>query len=219
MTQYTDRDFIENTAYLNALSRQYPTIRTAAAEIINLRAILSLPKGTEHFISDIHGEHEAFRHILNNASGAIREKIDILFEDSLSTQERAELATLIYYPKAKLKELRESSDDPTERYRTLLTQLLSVVRLIGSKYTRSKVRKALTPEYAYILEELMMTDEYYLTNRSTYHKNIISTIIDLGQSEDIIIDLANTIKRLVVDRLHIVGDIFDIYVELSEACG
>jgi len=209
MTQYTDRDFIENTAYLNALSRQYPTVRTAAAEIINLRAILSLPKGTEHFISDIHGEHEAFRHILNNASGAIREKIDILFEDTLSEKERAELATLIYYPRAKLKELRDSGAELTERYRTLLTQLLSVIRLVGSKYTRSKVRKALTREYAYILEELIMTDESALTNRSTYHNNIISTIIDLGQSEDIIIDLATTIKRLIVDRLHIVGDIFD----------
>lgn len=209
MKKFTDSDFLQNSLYLDALSRQYPTSRTAAAEIINLRAILNLPKGTEHFISDIHGEHEAFRHILNNASGCIREKIDLLFKDSLSVKERAELTTLIYYPKAKLKEIAQNNDDLDEYYRLILLRLVSVVRLVASKYTRSKVRKTLTPEYAYILEELIMNDKNNDDNRSLYHENILSSIIDLGQAENMIIDLAATIKRLIVDKLHIVGDIFD----------
>ncbi len=209
MKRFTDEAFSQNSLYLDALSRQYPTVRTAAAEIINLRAILNLPKGTEHFISDIHGEHEAFRHILNNASGCIREKLDLLFKDNLSSRERAELATLIYYPRAKLKELAQENEDLDERYRLILLRLVSVIRLVASKYTRSKVRKALTPEYAYILEELIMNDKDSQENRSSYHENILSSIIDLGQAENMIIDLATTIKRLIVDRLHIVGDIFD----------
>ena len=209
MKRFTDEDFTQNSLYLDALSRQYPTVRTATAEIINLSAILNLPKGTEHFISDIHGEHEAFRHILNNASGCIREKLDLLFKDILSSKDRAELATLIYYPSAKLKEIAQESDDLHERYRLILLNLVSIVRLVASKYTRSKVRKALTPEYAYILEELIMNDKDNQENRSSYHENILSSIIDLGQAENMIIDLATTIKRLIVDRLHIVGDVFD----------
>lgn len=209
MKRFTEEFFIKNSLYLEALSKQYPTVRTAAAEIINLRAILDLPKGTEHFISDIHGEHEAFRHILNNASGCIREKIDLLFKDSISSGERAELATLIYYPRAKLKELSAKHTDLSEHYRLILLRLVTIVRLVASKYTRSKVRKALTPEYAYILEELIMNDKDNQENRSSYHENILSSIIDLGQAENMIIDLATTIKRLIVDRLHIVGDIFD----------
>ena len=199
----------DNSLYLEALSKQYPSIRTVAAEIINLRAIQNLPKGTEHFISDIHGEHEAFRHILNNASGAIRDKIDWLFSKTMSEKERAELATLIYYPKAKIKTMQRAGVATPEKFRAILLQLLAVVRLVASKYTRSKVRKTLTPEYAYILEELIMSDEIGDANRSLYHENILSSIIDLGQAEDMIIDLAATIKRLIVDKLHIVGDIFD----------
>ncbi len=209
MKRFTDTDFSQNSLYLDALSKQYPTVRTAAAEIINLRAILNLPKGTEHFISDIHGEHEAFRHILNNASGCIREKIDKLFKDTLTASERAELATLIYYPRAKLKTIAQESADLDERYRLILLRLLSVIRQVASKYTRSKVRKALTPEYTYILEELIMNDKENQNNRSSYHENILASIVDLGQAENMIIDLATTIKRLIVDRLHIVGDIFD----------
>lgn len=209
MKRFTDNDLSQNFLYLDALSRQYPTVRMAAAEIINLRAILNLPKGTEHFISDIHGEHEAFRHILNNASGCIREKIDLLFKDNLSSNDRAELATLIYYPQAKLKEIAQDSTSLNEQYRLILLRLVSVIRLVASKYTRSKVRKALTPEYAYILEELIMDDKDNKENRSLYHENILSSIVDLGQAENLIIDLASTIKRLIVDKLHIVGDIFD----------
>ena len=209
MKHYTDSQFAENRLYLDALSKQYPTVRTAAAEVINLRAILNLPKGTEHFISDIHGEYEAFRHILNNASGAIREKLDVLFGDTLTSNERAELATLIYYPNSKLKEAPEDKAEQAEYYRQVLLQLLSVCRLVASKYTRSKVRKALPSEYAYIIEELMMNHDIGEINRSAYHENILSTIIDLGQAENLIIDLTSTIKRLIVDKLHIVGDIFD----------
>lgn len=208
MRHYTDAQFAENRLYLEALALQYPTVRTAAAEIINLRAILDLPKGTEHFLSDIHGEYEAFRHILNNASGAIREKVDILYGNTLSSRERAELATLIYYPEAKLKEARERLTEPQEWYRLTLLRLLAVCRLVASKYTRSKIRKSLTHEFAYILEELLAGVESG-ENRTAYRENILTSIIDLGQAERFIVALTATIKRLIVDRLHIVGDIFD----------
>ncbi len=209
MKNLTEQEFNNNYLYLNALSKQYPSVRTVAAEIINLQAILNLPKGTEHFISDIHGEYQAFRHILNNASGTIKEKIDILFKDSMTDDERAELATLIYYPKLKLKEISGKCTDMLDFYHSTLTKLLSIVRLVSSKYTRSKVRKALIPEYAYILEELITDSQAFDTNRSQYHESILSTIIELGQAEDMIVVLASTIKRLAVDKLHIVGDIFD----------
>ena len=209
MQTYCDRDFIENRLYLEALARQYPTVRSAAAEIINLRAILDMPKGTEHFLSDIHGEFEAFRHILNNASGAIREKVDILFADVLSTEKRADLATLIYYPEPKLKNARETVENLNEWYRLTLLRLLAVCRLVASKYTRSKVRKSLPKEYAYIMEELLSSRDFNDKNRTAYYENILTSVIDLGQAEPFIIALANTIKRLIVDRLHIVGDIFD----------
>ncbi len=209
MQHYSDAQFRENRLYLEALARQYPTVRTAAAEIINLRAILDLPKGTEHFLSDIHGEYEAFRHILNNASGAIREKVDMLFSNTLTSGERAELSTLIYYPAAKLKAARESLNDPAEWYRLSLLRLLAVCRLVSSKYTRSKIRKSLPAEYAYILEELLATQDAGDQNRAAYYENILASVIDLGQAERFITALATTIKRLIVDRLHIVGDIFD----------
>ncbi len=209
MKQFTEAQFKENELYLTALSKQFPNVRTAAAEIINLCAIGNLPKGTEHFISDIHGEYEAFRHILNNASGSIREKIDILFKGQLSENERAELATLIYYPRLKLKEIVSQECECEQKYRKILTELLEIVRLVSSKYTRSKLRKALIPEYSYILEELIMRDEVGSQNRTLYHENILNSIIDLGQAEDMIFVLCSTIKRLIVDKLHIVGDIYD----------
>lgn len=209
MKRYTDAQLSENRLYLEALSKQYPTMSTAAAEIINLRANLDLPKGTEHFISDIHGEYEAFRHILNNASGSIREKLDILYDERLSPNELSELATLVYYPKPKLREAKDKYPDPSEYYRQVLKKLLPVCRLVASKYTRSKVRAALPPDYAYILEELMVDPHTADGNRLAYHENILSSIIDLGQAENFIIDLTATIKTLIVDRLHIVGDIFD----------
>ena len=164
--------------YLQLLARQYPTVQAASTEIINLQAIMNLPKGTEHFISDIHGEYEAFLHILNSASGVVREKIDELFESTVSRADRDQLATLIYYPAEKLEELRDEIDDMSEWYRITLHRLIEVCRLATSKYTRSKVRKALPPEYAYIIDELLNTN-YEVHDKKDYYENIINTIIDL----------------------------------------
>ena len=195
-------------AYLRLLARQYPNVQAAASEIINLCAILNLPKGTEHFMSDLHGEYEAFEHILNNASGAVKEKVDLMFGNSLSKQERAQLATLIYYPVEKLAELTGTPEERAEWYRLNLYRLIDLCRMCASKYTRSKVRKALPKDYAYILEELLNTN-YEVTNRREYYDNIIETITSIGCAEDFIKALCTLIKRLVVDHLHIVGDIFD----------
>lgn len=194
--------------YLQMLSRQYPTVQAASSEIINLEAILQLPKGTEHFMSDIHGEYEAFIHILNNASGAVREKVDALYENSLSREERAQLATLIYYPDEKLEEMQRHASDLNEWYKLTLYRLIDLCRLASSKYTRSKVRKALPKDYAYIIDELLNTN-YEVHNKRDYYNNIISTIIHIDCAEAFIKALCKLIKRLVVDHLHIVGDIFD----------
>ncbi|BDF57547.1 fructose-1,6-bisphosphatase class 3 [Christensenellaceae bacterium] len=194
--------------YLELLSEQYPTIQSACTEIINLRAILNLPKGTEHFVSDIHGEAEAFTHILNNASGVIREKVDILFEKSLSSAVRTELCTLIYYPERKLEEIKQKEEDMYEWYRITLYRLIDVCRLCASKYTRSKVRKACPPDFSYIIDELLHTDSGD-KNKQNYYENIIKTILDIDRADAFIIALTGVIKRLVVDRLHVVGDVFD----------
>ena len=200
----------ENLRYLQMLSHQYPSIEAAATEIINLQAFLNLPKGTEHFMSDLHGEYEAFLHILNNASGAIKEKVDILFSNTLSARERAVLATLIYYTEAKLKEIKEETPpaEMAEWYKITLNRLMEVCRLVASKYTRSKVRAALPAGYEDIIDELLHTN-YDALNKEQYYENIISTIIDIDRADEFIIAVSNTIKKLVVDRLHIVGDIFD----------
>ena len=171
--------------YLRLLARQYPTVQAASSEIINLQAILNLPKGTEHFMSDLHGEYEAFLHILNSASGAVREKVDALFENVMSRDDRARLATLIYYPREKLDEMRESVEDLNEWYKLTLHRLIEICRLVTSKYTRSKVRKALPPEYAYIIDELLNTN-YEVHNKKDYYENIISTIIHIDRAEDFI---------------------------------
>lgn len=194
--------------YLTLLSNQYPTAQSAASEIINLQAILNLPKGTEHFMSDLHGEYEAFIHIMSNSSGAIKEKVDMLFSETLNQKERAALATLIYYPDKKLKDIKSSNIDMDKWYKETLNHLIEICHLVASKYTRSKVRKALPVEYSYIIDELLNTD-FTLHNKKEYYDNIISTIVDIDQAEDFIIDMCNLIKRLIVDRLHIVGDIFD----------
>ncbi len=194
--------------YLELLSRQYPTVQAASTEIINLQAILNLPKGTEHFMSDLHGEYEAFLHILNNCSGAVREKVDILFANSVSKEERARLATLIYYPEEKLEEIHEAVKDLNEWYKITLNQLIEICRLVSSKYTRSKVRKALPKDYGYIIDELLNTN-YEVHNKKDYYENIISTIIDIDRADDFVKSLCGVIKRMVVDHLHIVGDIFD----------
>ncbi|MDL2237998.1 fructose-1,6-bisphosphatase [Christensenellaceae bacterium OttesenSCG-928-K19] len=199
---------VQKTKYLELLSERYPTIQSACTEIINLKAILNLPKGTEHFVSDIHGEDEAFCHILNNASGVIREKVDILYSKTVSSKTRTELCTLIYYPEQKIKEVRKKKEDMREWYMITLYRMIEVCRLCASKYTRSKVRKALPKDFEYILDELLHTNDESL-NKQDYYEKIISTIIDIDRADEFIIALSGVIKRMAVDRLHVVGDIFD----------
>lgn len=200
----------ENLHYLRMLAKQYPTVQAASTEIINLQAILNLPKGTEHFISDVHGEYEAFQHILNSASGVVREKIDQIFATSVSKAERDQLATLIYYPQEKLEEIQGqmSQENIEEWYRLTFHRLIEICCLVSAKYTRSKVRKAMPREYSYIIDELIHT-HYEDTDKRDYYENIISTIIELEQAGDFLVQLCRLIKRLAVDHLHIVGDIFD----------
>ncbi len=198
----------EELRYLKLLARQYPTVQAASSEIINLQAILNLPKGTEHFISDVHGEHEAFLHILNSCSGVIKEKVDDLFATTIPKTDRDELCTLIYYPEEKLEQLHNKYEDMDEWYRITLHRLIEICRWVTSKYTRSKVRKALPKDYAYIIDELLHT-HYDEADKRDYYENIISTIIDLGQAGRFIEAVSQVIKRMAVDHMHIVGDIFD----------
>ncbi len=199
---------IKDMGKLKLLAEKYQNIQSASTELINLKAISNLPKGTEHFISDLHGEYETFYHIINNASGAIREKIDFLYENTLSKEERAKLSTLIYYPNEKLNEISIMGLNTYEWYKITINHLITICKLVSSKYTRSKVRKALPKDFAYIIEELLHND-YNDPNKSYYYTNIIDTIIEIGSADAIIISICNTIKRLVVDHLHILGDIFD----------
>ena len=195
--------------YLELLAEKYPTEQAVCREIINLKAILGLPKGTEHFMSDLHGEYEAFCHILNNCSGVIREKVDLLFEETLSDIDREEICTLIYYPVEKLEMMKKESRNNEEWYRVILGELIEIARLLSSKYTRSKVRKAMPDEYAYILDELIHVQKDEDDNQVAYHQNIIDTLLELDSADAFIEVLAALIKRLAVDHLHIVGDIFD----------
>ena len=202
---------VTENKYLYELAKSYPNRDAVCGEIINLSAILNLPKGTEHFMSDIHGEHEAFLHIRRNASGVIRRKVDLLFEKTVTARERAELATLIYYPEEKLDELIPTISDPNEWYKITLVRLLDICRLVSSKYTRSKVRKHLAKTahgYDYIIDELLNND-YDVLNKEQYYDNIIKTIIEIGSAQQFIIAVCSAIKSLVIDHLHIVGDIFD----------
>ena len=201
---YTEQEL----RYLKMLSRQYPTVQDAGTEIINLQAILNLPKGCEHFISDVHGEYEAFLHILNSCSGVIRDRLDLLFKTSVSRSELDELATLIYYPEEKLEELRPRIRDLDEWYRITLHRLIELCRAISERYSRSKVRKALPEEYAYIIEELLYTHGEEVDKRD-YFENIIATIIDIEQAPALISAVCRVIKWAAVDHLHLVGDIFD----------
>lgn len=198
----------EELRYLQLLARQYPTVHAAGTEIVNLQAILNLPKGTEHFISDIHGEYEAFQHILNSCSGVIKEKLDDLYGNSLSSKDRDELATLIYYPEEKLALISKHTEDLEEWYRITIHRLIGLCRWVAAKYTRSKVRKALPKGYDYIINELMNIN-HEEQEKKDYYENIITSIITTGQADDVIEAIAEAIKRLAVDHLHIVGDIFD----------
>ncbi|MBR2638827.1 MAG: fructose-1,6-bisphosphatase [Bacteroidaceae bacterium] len=198
----------EDLRYLRLLARDFPTVSSVTTEIINLEAILHLPKPTEHFMADIHGEHEAFEHVLRNASGNIKRKVNELFGDTISEDERKDLCTLIYYPEGKLKLLKQSEIDPKEYYRESLSKLIKLCRDISSKYTRSKVRKSLPEEYAYIIEELLH-ESNDIENKQAYLSVIVETIIGTGRAEHFITALCYLIQRLTIDRLHILGDIFD----------
>lgn len=194
--------------YLKSLARQYPNIAAASTEIINLQAILNLPKGTEHFLTDIHGEYEQFAHVLKNGSGAVRRTIDEVFENTLSNKDKKSLATLIYYPVEKLDIVISEEDNLEDWYKITLHRLVQITKKVASKYTRSKVRKALPKDFAYIIEELI-TEKADISDKEGYYNEIIHTIIRIGRAQDFIIALSNLIQRLVIDHLHIVGDIFD----------
>ncbi len=197
--------------YILELQKQYPDRNRVLNEIINLNAILNLPKGTEHFMSDLHGEYEAYQHIRKNASGVIRRKIEQLFSKTVTLKEREELATLIYYPEEKLNELLEKISDKDDWYNITLVRLLEICRFVSSKYTRSKVRKHLKKTasgFDYIIDELLNND-YDAKNKERYYENIVKTIIDIGAAQKFIIAVCSAIKSLVIDHLHIVGDIFD----------
>ena len=194
--------------YLEQLSEMYPTIVKASSEIINLQSILNLPKGTEHFLSDIHGEYEAFSHVLKKGSGAVRKKIDDVFGDQLEESAKASLATLIYYPKEKMELVKKETDNMERWYKETLYHLIEVCKTVSSKYTRSKVRKALPEDYAYMIEELI-TEKKEVLNKEAYYQTIIDTVIEIGQSEEFIVVLSELIQELVVDHLHVLGDIYD----------
>lgn len=205
----------ENTAfseqerrYLSLLAKKYPTIESAGGEIINLQAILNLPKGTEHFVSDIHGEYDPFSHVLRNASGVIKDLIERTFGDSVPENEKKSLAALIYYPEKKLAIAEKTENDLRAWYRTVLYRLVLMCRAAASKYTRSKVRKALPASYAYIIEELLHEDEQS-RDKQRYYDQIIETIIAIDQASDFIVAMGHLIQRLAIDRLHVIGDIYD----------
>lgn len=195
--------------YLELLAEKFPTTQSVFTEVINLEAILNLPKGTEHFVSDVHGEYEAFEHILNNCSGVIRERVGQAFAMELTRDEQADLCTLIYYPELKLRRLREQDRLTSEWYAITLTRLVRLARRLSGSYTRSKVRKAMPVAYAYIIDELLHISPDERETRLAYHQRIIDTIVDTGSADDFVCSLAALIKRLAVDHLHVVGDVFD----------
>ena len=198
----------EKLRYLQLLSQQYPTVQDASTEIIRLQSILNLPKGTEHFMSDIHGEYDAFLHILNSCSGEVKEKLKEIFGTSLSQRDRNDLATLIYYPKSKLELVAETEEDMEEWYRITLHRLIQVCRFVSIKHTRGHVREQMPASYREILDELIhVRDED--GSKKYYFENLINTIISIGQAASVIQAMCSTIKALTVDQLHIVGDIFD----------
>lgn len=207
---YTLEEIKADQRYLELLAEKFPTVSSAATEIINLEAILSLPKGTDHFLSDIHGEAHAFIHVLSNASGQIRRKVDDIFGLSMREADKRELCALIYYPKEKLalKREQETEEDLKDWYRITLHQVVEVARFVTVKYTRSKVRKLLGNDFSYVINELLHESKSE-PDRQDYYNSIINSIVDLGRSEDLIIAICNLIHRLIIDSLHIVGDIFD----------
>lgn len=203
--QFTD----EKIKYLELMAKEYPSIPSVCRGIINLNAILNLPKGTEHFMSDIHGEYESFYHIMNNAAGVIKEKVDFIFAKNMNPRERQEMCTLIYYPEEKIKLLKRQGHITPEWYKTNLKNMTELAKFLSSKYTRSKVRGALPEEFSYIIDELLHAQPDEDDNQYIYHEKIIDTIIDIDSADAFIEALSTLVKRLAVDHLHIVGDIYD----------
>lgn len=201
-------DIERNLDCLKVLSKQYPSISSVCAEIINLQAILNLPKGTEHFLSDLHGEYEAFSHVLKNASGVLKLKIGDIFGNTISESEKKSLATLMYYPERKLEVMKKNEENIRAWYTITLRRLIAICRVVSSKYTRTQVRKALPKDFAHIIEELLHEDETRL-NKHNYFNNIIETIINIDRADEFIIAIANLIQRLAIARLHVIGDIYD----------
>lgn len=207
---FTEESIKEDLRYLQLLAQSYPTIAEASTEIINLEAILNLPKPTEHFISDPHGESDAFNHVLRNASGYVKRKVEEIFGNSLRKAEKKELCTLIYYPEQKLQLIKASEKNLTDFYVITLNQLIKVCREVSSKYTRSKIRKELPKEFGYIIEELLHeTDSAYGEKKYKYYNVIVQSIIDTQRADEFIIGISKLIQRLAIDRLHLLGDIFD----------
>jgi len=204
--QYSSRDLEKESKYLNLLAERFPNIQSASTEIINLEAILNLPKGTEHFLSDIHGEYETFSHVLANASGVVVRKIDEVFGKTLRKKEKRLLATLVYYPQEKLELVHKNEDDINEWFAITLQRLAKVARAAASKYTRSKVRKAMPKDFDYIIDELLNESG---EDKEEYYEGIINSIINIDRADAFIVALCEFIQRLLVDRLHIIGDIFD----------
>jgi fructose-1,6-bisphosphatase-3 len=200
-----------NTKYLDLLAQKYDSEEKVATEIINLEAILNLPKGTEHFVSDLHGEYQAFQHVLRNGSGKVKEKIKDLFVEVLSEQEINEFAALVYYPEEKIQLIKNNFDNEKDLYlwyTEIIERMMKLISYASSKYTRSKLRKALPSQFVYIVEELLYkTDDFQ--NREPYYSKIVQQVISLDQADKLIIGLAYTTQRLVVDHLHVVGDIYD----------
>lgn len=204
----TNYDIIKDMRYIRLLSNTFPTIAAASTEIINLQAILNLPKATEHFVADIHGEYEAFQHILKNASGNIKRKVNDLFGNTLREVEKRELCTLIYYPEQKLELVKASEPDINDWYHITLHHLVAVCRDVSSKYTRSKVRKSLPKDFSYIIQELLH-ERPEDKNKANYVNVIVDTIISIGRADDFIVAISNVIQRLAIDQLHILGDVYD----------
>ena len=194
--------------YLQLLARDFPNIATASTEIINLQAILNLPKGTEHFLADLHGEYDAFQHVLRNASGAIKRKVGEIYNGTLSNSDQKELCTLIYYPELKLELIKQNSPDLKNWYFITINRLVSVCRSVSSKYSRSKVSKALPSDFSYIIQELLHESSLD-PNKQAYVDVIVRTIIDIDRADDFIIAICNLIQQLTIDKLHILGDVFD----------
>ncbi len=203
---YKTAELTAQSKYLNLLAEKFPNVQSASTEIINLSAILNLPKGTEHFLSDIHGEYDTFSHVLANASGVVRRKIDDVFGKTIREKDKRLLATLIYYPREKLELVLAAEDDPDEWYAITLQRLTKVARASASKYTRSKVRKAMPKDFAYIIDELLNESG---EDKEEYFESIINTIIYIGRAKNFIVAICEFIQHLLIDRLHIIGDIYD----------